>query len=141
MSSPTPGTGAEAAGNAGLFAALRNVATTLVATARTRVELAGNDLELERLRLVRTLVFALAALFCVGIGIILLIGLVLILNWESRVIVLAAFGGGFLAAGAILYAMMKRANSRRQAFAATIAELEEDLRQLRAAADNAQNGS
>jgi len=71
----------------------------------------------------------------------MLIGLVLILNWESRVVVLAAFGGGFLAAGAILYGAMKRANSRRQAFAATIAELEEDLRQLRAAADNAQKGS
>ena len=56
-------------------------------------------------------------------------------------VVLAAFGGGFIAAGATLYAAMKRANSRRQAFAATIAELEEDLRQLRAAADNAQKGS
>ncbi|MFO1345290.1 MAG: phage holin family protein [Rhodocyclaceae bacterium] len=141
MSSATPGAGNEAAGNAGLFSALRNVATTLVATARTRVELAGNDLELERLRLVRALIFGLSALFCFGVGLLMLIGLVLILNWESRVVVLAAFGGGFLAAGAILYAAMKRANSRRQAFAATIAELEEDLRQLRAAADHAQKGS
>ena len=101
MSSATPGAGNEAAGNAGLFSALRNVATTLVATARTRVELAGNDLELERLRLVRALIFGLSALFCFGVGLLMLIGLVLILNWESRVVVLAAFGGGFLIYGAI----------------------------------------
>jgi hypothetical protein len=34
---------------------------------------------------------------------------------------------------------MMRANRRRQAFAATIAELEEDLRQLRAAAGHAES--
>jgi uncharacterized membrane protein YqjE len=138
----TPGTGAGAAGNPpGLFAALRGAATTLVATARTRIELAGNDLELERVRLVRTLIFGISALFCFGLGIIVLIGLVLVLHWESRVLVLAGFGGGLIAAGALLFLSMQRANRRRQAFAATIAELEEDLRQLRAAAKHGQDGS
>lgn len=139
--SSTPGTGAGAAGNPGLFAALRAVATTLVATARTRIELAGNDLELERVRLVRTLIFGISALFCFGLGIIVLIGLVLVLHWESRVLVLAGFGGGLIAAGALLFLSMQRVNRRRQAFAATIAELEEDLRQLRAAAKHGQDGS
>ena len=132
---PTPGTG-EAGG---LFAALRNTATTLVATARTRVELAGNELEIERLRLVRALIFGIAALFCFGVGALLLIGLVLVLHWESRVFVLSSFGIGFLVSGALLYLGMKRANGRRQAFAATIAELEEDLRQLRAATGHAKS--
>lgn len=131
--SSVPGTG-EAGG---LFAALRSTAASLIATARTRVELVGNELETERLRLVRSLVFGISALFCIGVGLLMLIGLVLILHWESRVLVLSSFGIGFLIAGAVLYAAMKRANSRRQAFAATIAELEEDLRQLRAAAGHA----
>jgi uncharacterized membrane protein YqjE len=137
---PTPNIGAktEETGALGLFSALRNVATTLLATARTRIELAGNDLELERLRLVRSLVFGISALFCFGVGLLMLIGLVLILNWESRIVVLSAFGTGFIIAGTLLFAAMKRSNRRRQAFAATIAELEEDLRQLRAAASHAQ---
>lgn len=139
--SSTPGTGAGAAGNPGLFAALRGAATTLVATARTRIELVGNDLELERVRLVRTLIFGISALFCFGLGIIVLIGLVLVLHWESRVLVLAGFGGGLIAVGALLFLSMQRVNRRRQAFAATIAELEEDLRQLRAAAKHGQDGS
>ena len=128
-----PGTGEVS----GLFAALRSTTASLVATARTRVELVGNELETERLRLVRSLIFGISALFCFGVGLLMLIGLVLIIHWESRIVVLSSFGGGFLIAGAILYAAMKRANSRRQAFAATIAELEEDLRQLRAATGHA----
>lgn len=135
---PTSGAG-EAGGPGGLFAALRNTAATLIATAKTRVELVGNELETERLRLVRSLVFGIAALFCFGLGILLLIGLVLALNWESRVAILGGFGGGFLVVGALLFAGMKRANGKRQAFAATIAELEEDLRQLRAATGHAKS--
>lgn len=128
----TPGAG-EAHG---LLAALRNTTSTLLATARTRIELAGNELETERLRLTRSLILGLSALFCVGIGIVLLVGLVLALHWESRVFVLAAFGIGFLATGAILFVAMQRAGQRRQAFAATLAELEEDIRQLRAATNH-----
>lgn len=136
----TPPEGGEAAAGApgGLFSALRGTAATLIATARTRVELVGNELEIERIRLVRSLIFGISALFCFGLGILLLVGLVLVIHWESRTVVLSLFGAGFLAAGGLLYAAMLRANRRRQAFAATIAELEEDLRQLRAATGHAE---
>lgn len=139
MSTP-PGSGeAATAPPGGLFSALRGTAATLIATARTRVELVGNELEIERIRLVRSLILGISALFCFGLGILLLVGLVLVIHWESRIIVLSLFGAGFLAAGGLLYAGMTRANRRRQAFAATIAELEEDLRQLRAAAGHAES--
>lgn len=128
MSSP-PGSG-EAGG---LFAALRSTAVTLVATARTRVELAGNELACERIRLLRLLILGIAALFCLGVGILLTVGLVVALNWDSRVMILGGFAAAFLIAGGLLFAAMQRANDRHQVFAATIAELEEDLRQLRAA--------
>lgn len=117
----------------GLFTALRTTAVTLVATARTRVELAGNELASERIRLVRLLVLGVAALFCLGVGILLLVGLIVALNWEYRAAVLGGFAAAFLIAGIILFVAMQRANDHRQAFAATLAELEEDLRQLRAA--------
>lgn len=127
--SSAPGSG-EAGG---LFATLRNSAVTLVATARSRIELAGNELASERIRLVRLLVLGIAALFCLGVGILLLIGLVLALNWEHRLAILGGFAALFLIGGGLLFAAMMRVNDRHQAFAATIAELEEDLRQLRAA--------
>lgn len=118
----------------GLLAALRNSAVTLVATARTRIELAGNELASERIRLVRLLLFAVAALFCLGVGVLLLFALVVALNWEQRALVLGGGAALFLLGGGLLLFAALRANDRRQAFAATIAELEEDLRQLRAAA-------
>ncbi|MBW7902001.1 MAG: phage holin family protein [Rhodocyclaceae bacterium] len=118
----------------GLLAALRNSAATLVATARTRIELAGNELASERIRLVRLLLFAVGALFCLGVGVLLLFALVVALNWEQRALVLGGGAALFLLGGGLLLFAALRANDRRQAFAATIAELEEDLRQLRAAA-------
>ena len=62
--------------------------------ARTRVELAGNDLELERLRLVRALDLRPLGAVLFGVGLPMLIGLVLILNWESRRGA-GSVGGGF----------------------------------------------
>lgn len=117
----------------GLLAALRGTATTLLATARTRVELAGNELAAERIRLVRMAIFAVAGLFCLGVGVLLLFGLAVALNWEQRAAILGGGAALFLIGGGLLLFSALRANDRRQVFAATIAELEEDLRQLRAA--------
>ncbi len=122
-------------GEAGsLLAALRNSAVTLVATARTRIELAGNELAAERIRLVRMALLAVAALFCLGVGVLLLFAVIIALNWEQRAAILGGGAALFLIGGGLLLLAALRANDRRQAFAATLAELEEDLRQLRAAA-------
>lgn len=117
----------------GLFAALSTTATTLVATVRTRVELAGSELETERIRLVRSLLFGISALFFLGLAIVLLVALLVVLNWEARITVLGGFALVFFVAGLFLLFSLQRQNRRRQIFSATIAELEEDLRQLRAA--------
>jgi len=132
MASPRDGTDSTA--GPGLFAALRGAALTLVATARTRIELAGNELATERIRLVRLLVLGIAALFCLGLGLVLLVGLLVALYWENRIALLGAFTAVFLIGGGVLLYAMARANDRHQVFAATLAELEEDLHQLRAAA-------
>lgn len=117
----------------GLFAALRTTAATIVATARSRVELAGSELETERIRLVRSLLYGISALFCLGLAIVLLVALIVALNWDARIVVLGGFALVFFVASIALFLSLKRQNHRRQVFAATIAELEEDLRQLRAA--------
>lgn len=130
--------GGEGPGREGLFAALKNTAVTLLATARTRVELAGNELQEERIRLTRALILALAALFCFGFGILLAVELVLMLYWENRIAVLTVFVALFFAAGAAFYAAFQRQQQRRQMFAASLAELEEDLRQLKASVGHGQ---
>lgn len=122
-----------AGGDPGLFAALRASAATLVATLRTRIELAGTELEAERIRFIRTLLYGFAALFCLGLAIVLGVALIVVLNWDNRGLVLAAFALLFLILGVVLALALQRQNRPRQVFAASLAELEEDLRQLRAA--------
>lgn len=118
----------------GLFSALKNIVATLLATGRTRLELLGNEIEEEKLRLIRLVVLMVGMAFCFSIGILLAIVLLAVLFWESRALVFATTAILFLGLGAILYGMFKRTTLRpEQVFAASITELQEDIRQLRAA--------
>ena len=56
--SGTPG----ASGSAGLFTALKGTAATLIGIVRTRLELVGNEIQLEKLNALRQ--FALSATKC-----------------------------------------------------------------------------
>src|SRR5262249_45710842 len=56
----------------GLFASAKNLLATLVGSVRTRLELVAVDVELERARIVRQLVLAVAAVLLAGIGVLLL---------------------------------------------------------------------
>lgn len=131
-----PTQGGETSGRkAGLFAALKNIAATLLASGRTRLELLGTEFEEEKLRAIRLLVAALAMVFCLGVATLLLVGLLALVFWESRILVIGGFAGLFLLLGVIAYKALVHATQRTQPpFANTLAELEEDLRQLKAAA-------
>lgn len=125
-----------AQGNSGgAWNAVNHKATTLLEIAHTRLELLGNELEVARIRIVRQLLLAEALLFCVAIGIVLSIISLVILFWEQRVIV------AFLAASAVWIAaltiyFMLRGDQKHSTplFSATLAELKEDVRQLKTAA-------
>lgn len=118
----------------GLTAAAQRLATTLLASGRTRLELLGNELEEEKLRLIRIALLGQALMLCAGIAVVLGFALLALSFWEQRLVIM---GGGavlFLAAAALFYASLQRALTRPQPmFNASVAELEEDLRQLRAA--------
>ena len=119
----------------GLFAALRNIATTMFATGKTRLELLSNEIEEAKLRALRALMLAQALMFCLGLGILLALAFVTVLFWEQRLLILAIFSALFFALSTALYARFKRtAQHSEPAFAASIAELQEDLRQLKEAA-------
>ncbi|WP_153110661.1 phage holin family protein [Propionivibrio limicola] len=123
----------------GLFAALKNISATLLATGKTRLELLGNEIEEEKLRAIRLVFLAQGMAFCLGVGVLLFVALMAALFWESRLVVLGGAAGVFLAGGAFCCVLFKRATVRPEpVFAASIAELQEDIRQLKAALENEQ---
>ena len=119
---------------AGLFAALKNIAATLLSSGKTRLELLGNEIEEEKLRAMQLLLLAQGMVYCFGVGVILLVALISVLFWDSRLFVLGVFALLFLLAGGFFLARFKKATQRPdRVFAASLAELKEDLRQLKAA--------
>jgi uncharacterized membrane protein YqjE len=122
---------------AGLFTALKNVSATLLTTGRTRFELLSNEFEEEKLRAIRLLVLAEAMLFCLGVGVLLVVALLATLFWDNRIAVIGGFAGLFLLLGFVFFKMLMSATQRQEKpFASSLAELEEDLRQLKSAARN-----
>lgn len=119
-----------------MFTAVKNIAATLLTTGKTRLELLGNEIEEEKLRALRLLLLAQSMMFCLGVGVLLAVALLVTLFWDSRIALLALSCLAFLALGGFAFAQFKRATQRPEAvFAASIAELKEDLRQLKEAAD------
>ncbi len=125
-------------GREGLFAALRKIAITLLAMGQTRLELLGNEVEIQKVNAVRMLLLAQALLFCAALGVVLSVALVALLLWEQRLVVVAVFAGVFLAAAAWCYrALVRILNTQESAFSATLAELREDMRRLKTASGHA----
>ncbi len=126
-------------GSEGPFAVLKNLALTLLATGHTRLALIGNEIEMQKLLALRQLLLTQALMFCLGLGLLLLVALLTLLLWEQRIAVVAGFSLLFLALAAGCYAGLRRLRAEAEpVFAASLAELEEDLRQLKAATRHAQ---
>jgi uncharacterized membrane protein YqjE len=118
----------------GLFSAARDIAVTLLAGARTRLELLSNEIEVEKLCAIELLFAILAITFCIGVGVILTIVLLAVSFWEQRLAVLGVCALVFLALGVgLLVRFRQRLHRPERIFTASIAELEQDLRQLKAA--------
>lgn len=121
-------------GGGGVWGAARDKAITLLALGQTRLELLGNELEVARITAMRQLMLAQALLFCVGLGVVLtVIGLAL-LFWEQRLMVVALSGALVWALALYFYFAMRSGSKQSETlFNASLAELQEDLRQLKAA--------
>lgn len=121
--------------NAGLFSALKGIAATVLVAGKTRLELIGNEIEEEKLRAIQLLLLAQAMAFCFAVGVVLAVGVLTLLLWDNRLLVVGFSAFVFLLLGGFFYIQYKRLTQRPdRAFAASIAELQEDLRQLKAAA-------
>lgn len=126
MSDQTPGE------SRGLLASLSTLAATLVAIVHTRLDLLSADVEEDRAHVLSLLVLALAALFFIGVGVVLAAILLVVAFWDShRLLALGSLAGFFLAAGvgAWAYALHK-ARTKPRLFAASLSELLKDRQQL-----------
>lgn len=116
----------------GLFASLKNLSVTLVGIIQTRLELLSTDIAEERARLGEILLLALVAMFCAGVGVVLLALLIVVLFWDTHR--LAAIGGltaVFLAAGTwVGWMALHKLRTKPRLFDASIAELAKDREQL-----------
>ncbi len=111
---------------------VKRLLSTLTAIVATRLELLANELQEERLRLTQMLLFILFALFCFGMGILLLTVFVVVLFWdEHRLAVTGILGMFFIAIGVLLALLLRRkAQEKTRLFSASLAELAKDMEQL-----------
>ena len=116
----------------GLFESLKALSGSLIAVVHTRLELLSNDIAEERAHLTTLLLMGLVALFCLGVGVLLLAILIAVAFWEShRLVALGGLAGFFLLAAATLaWLAMHKARTRPRLFAASLAELAKDRQQL-----------
>lgn len=122
----------------GLFASLRSLSITLMAMLQTRMELLGNEVEAEKLRLLRMLMLAQALMFTAVIAVMLIVALLTVWLWELRLGVLGLFSALFLAWAVWAYrALMQLVQRDASPFAGSLDALREDLQQLRQAAGHA----
>lgn len=126
MTEKTPGA------SKGLLDSLTMFAATLVAMAYTRLELLSADLEEEREHFFSLLALSLAALFFLGVGMVLAAILLVAVFWDThRLLVLGSLSGLFLAAGlAVWMFAMNKAKTKPRLFAASLSELLKDRQQL-----------
>ncbi|OGT00413.1 MAG: hypothetical protein A3F73_04215 [Gallionellales bacterium RIFCSPLOWO2_12_FULL_59_22] len=119
---------------AGLMGSVRQLLSTLASIVSTRLELMGNELQEERLHLMQMLIIALSALFCFGIGILLLAMFIVVLFWDDyRLAAMGALTVLFLAAGTLLAILLRnKAQAKSKLFSASLAELAKDRELLKA---------
>lgn len=116
----------------GLFASLKTLSASLVGIIHTRLELLSTDIAEEREHLITLLLLVQIALFCLGVGVLLLALLIVVAFWEShRLLALGGVTGIFLLAGAgTAWLAMHKTRTRPRLFAASLAELSKDRQHL-----------
>lgn len=117
----------------GLLDSIRKLASTLVGILQTRLEIFATEIEEAKLRLGQLLLLWLVALFCLGLGIVLLAVFFVVLFWDShRLAVLGVMAGFFLGMGIFAgLAVRARTAENTRMFSDTLAELTKDREQLK----------
>lgn len=114
--------------NAGLLGSLQRLAGTLLELGQVRLELLGTEIEEQKLRALAALLWVVAGMVLLGVGLAVLAAAVLVAFWDSaRVAAFAALLVVYLGGGA--FALWRARFSLRTpagAFAASAGELARD---------------
>ena len=118
--------------SSGLMGSVKRLTSTLTTLVSTRLELLANEMQEERLRLTQMLLFTLFALFCFGMGLLLLTAFIVVLFWDDhRLAVLAALSVVFFALGSFAAVLLRgKAQEKSRLFSASLSELAKDKEQL-----------
>lgn len=121
-----------AAARGGLLQSIRHLAQTLLGAAQTRLEILATEIEEERVRLEQLLIVALAAAFCLAMGIALCVALVVLYYWDThRLAAVGTLAAAFIAAAVVLGLILRdNARTRPKPFAITRGELAKDRAML-----------
>jgi uncharacterized membrane protein YqjE len=122
-----------AAARGGLLQSIKHLGRSLLGAAQTRLEILATEIEEERVRLEQMLLVALAAAFCLALGVVLCVALIVLIYWDThRLAAVGLLAAGFLGAGAVLgWILRDRAKARPKPFAVTRGELAKDSAMLR----------
>ena len=115
-----------------LMESIKRLLSTLTSIVSTRLELLANELQEERLHLTQMLFFALFALFCFGVGVLLLAAFIVVLFWdEHRLAVLGTLSVVFFALGMLTTMLLRsRVEAKSKLFSVSLAELAKDREYL-----------
>jgi uncharacterized membrane protein YqjE len=115
-----------------LFDSVKVLASTLLAMAHTRLELLSTEIEEQRAWLGSMLVWTLVALFCAGVGVVLATLFVVMALWDThRLLALGIPAILFLLGAALAWlAVLSKARAKPRLFAASLAELSKDHKEL-----------
>lgn len=118
--------------HSGLLGSVKRLLATLAGMVATRLELLVNEWQEEQLRLVQMLLFALFAVFCFCMGLLLLALFLVVLFWdEHRLAVLAALTLTFFVSGGVLVMLLQsKWRQGSKLFSASLAELTKDRKSL-----------
>jgi uncharacterized membrane protein YqjE len=118
--------------SSGLMGSVKRLASTLISIVSTRLELLANELQEERLYLTQMFLYSLFALFCFGMGVLLLTVFIVVLFWDDhRLAVLGSLCILFFAAGTLMALLLRnKAHSKPKLFSVSLAELAKDREQL-----------
>ena len=123
----------DAGARGGLLHSITHLAQSLLGAAQTRLEILATEIEEERVRLEQQLLFALSAAFCLVMGIVLCVALVVLFYWDThRLAAVGILAAGFLGTGALLgWILRDKVKTRPKPFAITRGELTKDRAMLR----------
>lgn len=130
---------AEGRPSRGPLGTLQDLAASLLGSAHTRLALLGNELQIEKHLALRQFVLALALLFCAGLSVLMMVAVMLVLWWDQRLLLLGLLCGLFVLLTVWLGLRLRASTARPDpVFGASLAELQQDLQALKAAAGHGQ---